>query len=331
MKLKFFIKFTVSLVMLALVLRLVNFHALKIQLLSISLPTLLFIFLWYVAGQCTSAYKWCCIARAGGIDVPYSTALKAYFMGMFVNCYGLGVVGGDLARGLLLAEGQPRKAEAVTSVIADRVHGLTVLALLGSIGAAVCVLSGVYTQQPFFLYLLLLLGLGMACGWFAGPAVLLRLLPAGSRFHERAREILAVFPKNPRQLAFISLISVTFHLTQIFLHWFVAFQLGASISLEYLFVAVPLVNIISTLPISWNGLGVRENSYNYFLVPAVMTSTQAVGLGAVWFLSVIVCSAVGGLIAFITGDFEAVLRKRITDEAEEESSKREATTSTPSE
>lgn len=311
MKLKFLIKFLVSLIMLLLVLRLIdfNFNSLKAQISNISIPAIVSILLWYAGGQCISAFKWSLIARSAKIPVNYPTALKAYFIGTFVNCYGLGVLGGDLARGLLLAEGHKLKAEAITSVLADRLHGLTILALIGACGSLLSILVGKYTQHPFLIYLLIVLGFGMAIGWFIGPAVLIRIIPAQNKWHAKIASILLVFPKQPSRIAIISAISVLFHFTQISLHWFIALQLGAHISLEYLLVAIPIVNIISTLPISWNGLGVRENSYVFFLVPAVLSSTQAVSLGAIWLLCVLVTSAVGGIIAFVTGDFEAVLRK----------------------
>lgn len=309
MKLKFIIKLAVSLVMLSLVLRLVNIRSLTDQLMSIPFSTLISIVVIYTGGQCMSAYKWTLIARSGGVKAPYGTALKAYFIGMFVNCYGLGVVGGDLARGLLLAEGQSRKAEAVTSVLADRLHGLTVLALIGSVGALGVLAFGHYTQQIYLVYLLVVLGMGMVIGWFLGPAVMLRLVPKENRWRQKLESVLSVFPKDPVRLGLITGISICFHATQIFLHWYIAWQLGASIPLEYLLVAIPVVNILSTLPISWNGLGVRENSYAAFLPAAILSKTQAVGLGMIWLLAVVIASAIGGIVAFVTGDFENVLRK----------------------
>ena len=281
MKVRFLIKILVSLIMLGLVLRLINFNSLKIQLLSIPLPIMIVIILWYAIGQCLSAFKWSLIARFGGIPVNYATALKAYFIGTFVNCYGLGVLGGDLARGLLIAEGHSMKAEAVTSVLADRLHGLTILALIGSFGAIISLIFADYSQRAFLIYILVGAGSLMAVGWFVGPAALLKIIPHKNKWRTKIESVLSVFPKQPSKLALISAVSVIFHLTQISLHWYIGLQLGAHITLEYLFVAIPVVNIIATLPISWNGLGVRENSYAFFLVPAVLDYSQAVALGAV--------------------------------------------------
>jgi hypothetical protein len=81
---------------------------------------------------------------------------------------------------------------------------------------------------------------------------------------------------------------------------------GSQIPLATLFVVIPLVNIASSLPISWNGLGVRENSYMYFLTaaPALVSNEQAAALGALWLLAVTVTSAIGGVVALVTGDLK---------------------------
>ena len=75
--------------------------------------------------------------------------------------------------------------------------------------------------------------------------------------------------------------------------------IGVDIPWAYLFVTIPFVNILSTLPVSWNGVGVRENLYVAFLAPAVLSEEQAITLGALWIISVTICSAVGGICSAI--------------------------------
>jgi hypothetical protein len=81
---------------------------------------------------------------------------------------------------------------------------------------------------------------------------------------------------------------------------------------------VPFVNIASSLPISWNGLGVREKSYQTFFVasaPGLMTSEQAIAFGALWLLAVMTTSAIGGIVAFVSGDLSSLKRSGSLDEA----------------
>lgn len=90
MKLKGLLKLGISGVMLVLILRSTNFQKLAENFQNIPVWYGVVIFGVYACGQIISSYKWWNIARYAGITAEYSTALKAYFIGMFVNCFGFG-------------------------------------------------------------------------------------------------------------------------------------------------------------------------------------------------------------------------------------------------
>ncbi len=303
MKTKSLIKILLSIAMLTLVYYSAERRHLLETFQSISLSTVLLVVVGYTVGQLMSSVKWWTIARSGGIDVPYPTALKAYFIGMFVNCFGLGMVGGDAVRGLLIAQGQPKKTEGVASVVADRIHGLTVLGIIAIVTSLT--LGNDRVQWPLLSGLIVLV-LGFIAAWIVGPWVLTHLPGINNtRLAAKLRQVAAIFPRDPKTLTVITAISVVFHSLQISLHAVMAAGLGVSIPLTTLFVVIPFVNIAASLPISWNGLGVREKSYETFLVassPALMTSEQAIAFGALWLLAVMTTSAIGGIVALISGD-----------------------------
>src|SRR5690606_28499487 len=129
-------------------------------------------------------------ARAGGIDAPYSAALKSYFIGQFVNCFGLGVVGGDVTRGLLLAHGRPQKTPAIASVVADRLHGLAILSLICTVSLLI------YDKDyltPSLHYLLLFITAAIIAGWYLGPYLLLKIVPPDSKYRRKVEQLCHVF------------------------------------------------------------------------------------------------------------------------------------------
>lgn len=293
----------------------ISFDKLLSTLGQISPLTALIVIVGYTLGQLLSSIKWWTIARAGGIAVPYTTALKAYFIGMFVNCFGsgLGTVGGDVARGILISNGLPKKTEGIAAVVADRIHGLTVLSIIALITSQMFQSDRV----PGWLLLgLLALIVGFVTAWLAGPAIL-KLLPSSTKLTAKLRQVAEIFPRDPAVLASITALSLVFHCTQIMLHAVMANAVGAAIPLATLFVVIPLVNIASSLPISWNGLGVRENSYIYFLTatPALVTIEQATAFGALWLLAVTATSAIGGIVALISGDLRLLKPATKTQQA----------------
>ncbi len=295
--------------MLAIVLSLVEFSSLIQTLKSIPVWTAFVVVLGYLMGQALSAIKWNVLANSGGVSASAATALKAYFIGMYVNCFGLGILGGDFTRAMLLAGGRPLKTESLTSVVADRAHGLAVLSLLGLCST---LLFGYQTLDPQYLYLLIFIGVSITGGWLLGPQILLFLVPATNKLRAKVETLVKFFSTHPKTLLQISVLSLLFHVLQIVLHGIIAYGLGASIPWQYLLIVIPFVNIASSLPISWNGLGVRETAYVFFFCGEAhnyMTEEQAVAMGAIWLLAVTVTSVFGGVVAFMTNDFK-VLREK---------------------
>jgi len=308
MKLKFLIKISVSLVLVAIVLRLVHIDELLVTLSTVPAWVGLAVLLGYLASQTLSAYKWQLLLHQANVLSSLGNCIKAYFIGMFANCFGLGVVGGDLVRALLVGRGEKAHTEAFASVVADRVHGLAVLAAIGTIATA---LFGYHIiERPMFA---LLLGIGtiLTIGWFLSPMILRFFSRRFEKLREKIENVRRTFPTKGSIILSITTIAIMIHLLQIGLHKVIGYGLGVDIPWAVLLIVVPFVNILSSLPFSWNGLGVREVSYVFFFTAqfGVLSQEQAVAVGAIWFVTVVLSSLIGGLVAFLTGDL-AVLKKR---------------------
>lgn len=287
------IQLIVSASMLLIVLYQVDFDKMSIELKKVGLTVLLVSALMYALGQVVSSFKWWIIARSGGVKSGFVDALKAYFLGMYVNCFGLGTVGGDITRGLLLAGKNNSWSGGVASVFADRAHGLAVLALLAIVAGLI---TGEYNFMQVTSYSLYLIAFLIVVGWFVGPAALKKVVSPSSKYRDKVEAITKQFPKRVSVVISITVISLLFHLLQIAIHYYVFLSLGCEVPFPTILVAIPVVNIASSLPISWQGIGVRETGYLFFL-SSYITSEQAVAMGAVWFLSMVFSSVIGGIIA----------------------------------
>lgn len=251
----------------------------------------------YSFSQCLSALRWYLLVRAGGLDCTLSRVLRAHFIGVYVNAFGLGTVGGDLSKALLLVGSGKNKTFALASVATDRVVGLGVLAAIGAVA------SFIVHGDPA-------LGLARSVGLLVGGGALLALFlgTVGRRVlkrlsHPVANKLvaaLAAIPHRPTVIALVISVAVLFHLVQISIYYLITLLCGYPVGMEHLFVVIPLVNIASSLPLSWMGLGVRENLLSLLLAPLFLTAEQAVVLGAIWFIGVTVSSAIGGVVAVLS-------------------------------
>ena len=290
------IKLAISTAMLLLVLNFVDLAQLARTFQEIRPDLAVLIVLGYAAGQLLSSYKWWLIARCGDTQASWGRAVRAYFLGAYANCFGLGLVGGDVLRAVSLAGNDSSKSQAIASVVADRAHGLSVLAVMGLIFS---IFDGRDLVSPKFVYVIMALPIAVVAFWLIGPGIVLKFVPQGGRLYEKLGGAFQVFPKNLGVVIWITLISVAFHISQIALHALMASALGFSIPWIILFSSVPFVNILASLPISWNGLGVRENSYVFFLYPAFVSKEACVAFGALWLLAVTGSAAIGGILSVL--------------------------------
>jgi uncharacterized membrane protein YbhN (UPF0104 family) len=141
-------------------------------------------------------------------------------------------------------------------------------------------------------------------GWFTGPFIARKFLPSESKLREKIENVTKAFPTDPKTILFISALSLLFHSIQLLLHYWMGYIVFVDLPLKELFIIIPIINILATLPISWNGLGVREQAYAFFLAPHLLSTEQAVTFGALWLLAVTTCSAIGGLVSWLNGSNE---------------------------
>ena len=301
MQKKTIIKILVSLGMLGFVGSYVDFEKLKSTIAEVPLTVIIVVTVLYACGQLLSSFKWWLIV-SNSVEGSYKKALRAYWIGMYVNAFGLGTLGGDVTRGLLFAHGKKAKTESLASVIADRAHGLLVLALIGIISVLLVDQDKI---DPSFKIFLVFSVAAIVTGWFLGPALLLKFTPTNNKWRNKVERTAAQFPRTPSRLFVITAISTVFHITQIATHIYMATAIGLEIHWSRFFTAIPFVNILGTLPLSWQGLGVRETSLLFFLDNHI-TGEQALTLGAIWFIAVTASSGIGGVVAAMTGDLKNI-------------------------
>ncbi len=92
------------------------------------------------AAVSVTIWRWHLLVIALGIPFTNKDALRLGFLGFLLNFLSLGIVGGDLFKAFYVAREQPkRRAEAVATVVLDRIIGLYALFVLATV---VILLSG---------------------------------------------------------------------------------------------------------------------------------------------------------------------------------------------
>jgi uncharacterized membrane protein YbhN (UPF0104 family) len=253
----------------------------------------------YLAGQVLSAVKWRVLAVAVGFGGTPARFVAYYFIGVFFNAFGFGTVGGDVVRTLYLAGGSGRRALAANTVLADRVSGLLVLLAIALVALGV---FHHYELPASIYWTVVVIASGLLGGWRLLPWLLPLALPADNRLRRLLDRDLAPYWNDGRLLARVALLSLAFHVSQIAVLMLLTVALRLDVPWSYCFIFGPLVNILAAIPVSLNGLGVREGGYVFFLSHIGIAREAAVGFALTWFAVVMLAGLVGGVVYLVHGE-----------------------------
>jgi uncharacterized membrane protein YbhN (UPF0104 family) len=249
----------------------------------------------YLAGQVMSAFRWQLLARLLEIAGPFREYLTYYFIGIFTNLFVPGLVGGDAARALYLGRRHDRIGEAVASVIADRAAGM--LALLWFAAACVLLISGPPLPR---IVMRTVLAIG-AASLIALPLASLISLRAGKMRGRLGRMVAPAIPylREPHRLALAIALSVLLQASLALCQFILARGLGLRTPFGAFILIVPIANVVTSLPITINGLGLRETTYIVLFGMAGVATHEAIALGVLWFAATTI-GGLSGIFVFVT-------------------------------
>ena len=249
----------------------------------------------YLAGQVMSAYRWQLLARLNGIGGRYREYLAYYFIGMATNLFMPGMIGGDALRGIYLGRRHGRIGEAVASVVADR--GIGLLAMFWYAGACALLVTGVPLPRAAINATLVVSAASLA-GYCVAPLMALQGRRLAGRLGATVALILP-YLHRPLELIPAIILSLILQASLAVCQYILAVGLGLKIPLATIMLILPLANIVAAMPLTINGLGVREAAYLVLFGFAGVGKHDAIALSLLMFAA----TAVGGLtgvIAFMT-------------------------------
>jgi uncharacterized membrane protein YbhN (UPF0104 family) len=254
-RLKLLIRLVVSVSILAVILRAIDIRQ-AWQVVAHARPQwLLLALLMQFGSTAVSAYRWQLIMRNLGFGQVFSFYWDSYFKGMFFN-QGLPTsIGGDALRVLDVARRGFRKRDALYGVAVDRITGLGALLLLALV--AHLVNPGLLPDQVYrpILWLLAagLLGFSSLC--------LFGLLPWLGRY-PRLWLLKLVSDRLLQAVSRRRLLLLASSLLVPLLAMLSFFAVGRALGLRYdlmtYFAIVPPALVLTVIPISIAGWGIRE-------------------------------------------------------------------------
>ena len=296
------LRVAVSVLLLAYLIRLSAFTEIARAFSRINPLYLLVFFLLYFLSVSLQAVRWKVLLKAWDLTQSFIVLFRRLMIGLFFNNFFPGSLGGDAFR--LYSGGRDTgKVEAVAATIFyERVLSYGSLVTLG-----LFVLSMRFDLTRDWVFWLLLGGVFIALTGITAVST----LPAFGRW---AENFVARFPfaerlhlkdwvhsfrfkvSHPGMLAGVFLISFIIQLSDISAFWVVGTAIQLPVNFTDLMLFVPLLYLAILMPLSVNGIGIRESVFVLFASSWGITSADAVAFSLTVFALNLAASLVGGII-----------------------------------
>lgn len=262
-----------------------------------------------LAGVAFGVTRWWRILNLAGCPSSWGNTLRLAFLGVFFNLVFPGITGGDVPKALMVVREHPeRRADALATVVLDRMVGVWALVLLAT-GVA---WAGGESFAPLRVpsLLALLAGtLGVFLVLVPGPRRalgidrLLERLPQGERL--KKLEVAAeLYRGHAWELAGSVVLSLGNHLSVAVGVLLIGRALGDDLdALAYLAI-VPVVSLVSALPISPGGWGVGEAAYGTLFQMMGAEAALGVAVSVTYRLCSVALGLFGGLFLLAPGGRE---------------------------
>ena len=256
-----------------------------------------------------SVLRWHLLLEVAGAAVGWGRTAQLIFSGLFFNSILPGVMGGDVMRAYWAARDAPQaRAAAVVSILLERVLGLTATVVVGAVliiprwtelnhhpvthagATAFLFVSALLTV------ILILLGHPASGRWLAGKHAVGWRKVAGEG--AQACHICLTHPVGAGVGLALSILS---QLLLVCLFFSVSRAVNLQADFWQLASVLPMVVMVTVLPITWNGLGLREAAFATFLGVFGVATAQSVAISLGGFAVILMWNLVGGAVYLLTG------------------------------
>ncbi len=292
------IQLAVSIILIILLLRLINIADMISLLKNVNPYYFILLLALITLDRIFMAYKWHLLLKIKDMSISLFSTIRIYYIGTFIGFFLPTTVGGDMVRVLKLHSEKQRGTDALSSVILERILGFIASAVLAPI-AALFLISFFKLNVWRFL-------------WIAGIVLFLFTILMLISFSENiVRKIdrseklsknflfnkfkklylsYAEYKNHKGILALFSALSVLEQIAPVIGNYLACRALNLSIPFIYFLLIIPLVQLISRIPISFEGIGVNEGLLVYFFSLLSLSRTSAFTIGLLGHIAIIIAT-----------------------------------------
>lgn len=245
-----------------------------------------------------STLRWQRVLHALDLPEPLPPLLSHCFAGLFVANFLPSTIGGDVLRVARLSARNGHRPASFASVVLERLTGFLVLPLITLVALFV---------NPSLLHLGRATGMAVTLSLVTLAALVVILVLAasprlGGRLAENVNWLRFVgavhlgvdrIRRHPAAAAPVLLTALAYQLTIVVVAWTGTRALDMDVGWTAIMAFIPVVAMAQAIPLSVNGLGLREGALVLLLQPLGVPQEQAIALGLLLYGMNVVVSLLG--------------------------------------
>ncbi|MCL6087369.1 MAG: flippase-like domain-containing protein [Actinobacteria bacterium] len=281
-----------------------DFKTISVTLKEIDITLALLSFSTIVYGIWITAYRWQTLLKTQGIRLSILSLASSTLIGVFFNNFLPTSIGGDVYRAYDVTKktGLPMSS-SVSVLVVERLSGIIASAMFAAaalfLGFTAIGGKSIIVPIVIFLALSIIIFFLILNPNKFGLKKLAKKIKFLSKLFEKLKNVYNTFLSFKKyKLTIIKVLfySLTLQLAVVINYWLASRALGISLDLTAFIFIVPVVSIISMLPISLGGIGVREGSLVFLMVSLETQNAKAVMCSLLLLAMSLIMGVIGGLV-----------------------------------
>ncbi|MCK4545389.1 flippase-like domain-containing protein [candidate division WOR-3 bacterium] len=291
----------VAVLLMFLILRSIDFVPILGRIKTINLLWLLLGFLLTLFLVYLNAIRWKILLSTHNVNLSVWKLFRVYLIGFFFNNFLPSSIGLDTVRTVYLR--QHGLKEVASSVIIERFIGVISLFIYMFIGFMFIERTNIdfniilYSMIVLFVLILMffLLFNKRIVSVFKPLVLKIRYKNIGSMAIEFYKTFLE-YANNKKDLLLALLTSFLIQTIVIFINITIAKMYYIDIGIIHFFSLIPIISVLSMIPVSINAIGIREGAYVYFFTMVGTTKEMALLISLSFLVITAMTSLIGGVL-----------------------------------
>jgi uncharacterized protein (TIRG00374 family) len=292
------IQLVLSIVLIILLLRLINIPNMLSLLKNVNVYYFILLLALITFDRIFMAYKWHLLLKVRDMGISVFSAIRTYYIATFIGFFLPTTVGGDIIRVLKLRSKKGGRTDVLSSVIVERILGFIASAILVPIAALFLIslfklnvwrFLGIAGILLFFFTILMFISFNER---------IIRKIDKSNKlsknfFLSKFKNLYLSYTKYKNHKGILALflgLSILEQLIPVIGNYLACRALNLSIPFIYFLLIIPLVQLISRIPISFEGIGVNEGLLVYFFSLLGLSKTGAFTIGLLGHIAIIIAT-----------------------------------------